>query len=128
MKASALLGAGWENDSLEVLWEDAERVFCRVWRDDVESERHAFIPVPFGAEHPTLQSINRLTHEYEIKDHLDAAWALRPLQLVREPGRTMLAVEYTGGEPLHRLVGQPMEIGRFLRLAAALSAALAQLH
>jgi PAS domain S-box-containing protein len=47
---------------------------------------------------------------------------------VRERGRTMLAVEYTGGEPLDRLIGQPMEIGRFLRLAVALSAALGQLH
>ncbi len=34
MKASALFGAGWENDSLEVLWRDAGRAFCKVWRDD----------------------------------------------------------------------------------------------
>ena len=40
----------------------------------------------------------------------------------------MLVVEYTGGEPLVRLVGQPMEIGGFLRLAVALSAALGRLH
>jgi len=33
-----------------------------------------------------------------------------------------------GGEPLDRLVRQPMEIGRFLRFAVALSAALRQLH
>ena len=30
MKVSALLGAGWENEFLNVLWEDAERVFCRL--------------------------------------------------------------------------------------------------
>ena len=30
MKASVLFGAGWENDSLEVLWRDAGRVFCRL--------------------------------------------------------------------------------------------------
>ncbi len=40
----------------------------------------------------------------------------------------MLVVDYTGGEPLDRLVRQPMEIGRFLRFAVALSAALRQLH
>ena len=57
-----------------------------------------------------------------------AAWALRPVELVRERGRTMLVVEYTGGEPLDRLIGQPMEVGRFLRLAVALSAALGRLH
>ena len=75
------------------------------------AHRHAFIPVLSSAEHPTLESINRLTHEYELKDYLDCAWALRPVELVRDPGRTMLVVEYAGGEPLDRLTGQPMEIG-----------------
>ena len=48
--------------------------------------------------------------------------------LVREPGQTMLVVDYAGGEPLDRLIRQPMEIGQFLRLAVALSGALGQLH
>ena len=47
---------------------------------------------------------------------------------MRERGQTMLVVDYTGGEPLDRLVRQPMEIGQFLRLAVALSGALGQLH
>jgi PAS domain S-box-containing protein len=128
MKTSSLSGAGGEYDSLEVLWENAERVFCRLWRNDAEGGKHAFIPVLSGAEHPTLDSINRLTHEYELKDYLDAAWALRPVELVRERGRTMLVVEYTAGEPLDRLIREPMEIGRFLRLAVALAAALSRLH
>src|SRR6185295_14067126 len=64
----------------------------------------------------------------ELKEHLDAAWALRPMELVRERGRTMLVVEYSGGEPLDRLIRQPMEVGKFLRLAVALSAALGRLH
>jgi serine/threonine protein kinase len=40
----------------------------------------------------------------------------------------MLLVEYSGGAPLDRLIGEPMEIGSFLRLAAALCAAMRQLH
>ena len=128
MKASVLFGAGWEDDSLEVLWRDAGRVFCRLWRDDAEGQTHAFIPIHSGAEHPTLESVNRLTHEYELQRYLDSAWALRPLELVRERGQTMLVVDYTGGEPLDRLVRQPMEIGQFLRIAAALSGAVGQLH
>ena len=128
MKASALFGAGWEDDSLEVLWRDAGRAFCRLWRDDAERETHAFIPITSGAEHPTLESANRLTHEYELQRYLDSAWALRPLELLRERGQTMLVVDYTGGEPLDRLVRQPMEIGAFLRIAAALSGAVGQLH
>ena len=71
MKASALFGAGWEDDSLEVLWQDAGRAFCRLGRDGPAGDRHAFIPVLSGAEHPTLESINRLIREYELKDYLD---------------------------------------------------------
>ena len=120
MTASASFSATGANDSFEVLWEDTERSFCRLRRDDAKVPRHAFIPALSGADHPTLESINRLTHEYELKDYLDTAWALRPVELVRDPGRPMLVVEYAGGEPLDRLTRQPMEIGRFLRLGRGL--------
>ena len=128
MKKSALLGPDWQDHPLEVLWEGAERTFCRLSHDGANGGKYAFIPVVSGAVQPTLESINRLAREYELRDYLDAAWALRPVELMRERGQTMLAVEYTGGEPLDRLVGQPMEIGQFLRLAIALSAALGGLH
>jgi predicted ATPase/signal transduction histidine kinase len=127
MRASASFGAGWENDSLEVLWEDGERAFCR-WRDRHVGDRHAFMPMVSSVGHQTLESTRRLTHEYALKDHLEAAWALRPLELLREREQTMLVVEYSGGEPLNRLVGQPMDIGLFLELAVALSAAVGRLH
>jgi serine/threonine protein kinase len=80
------------------------------------------------APHSTQESVNRLVHEYELKDYLDSAWALRPLELVREHGRTLLIVDFAGGVPLDRLIHQPMEIGRFLRLALSLSVALGRLH
>jgi serine/threonine protein kinase len=51
-----------------------------------------------------------------------------PVELVREHGRTVLLLEDPGGEPLARLLGQPTEMGRFLRFATGLSAALRQLH
>jgi PAS domain S-box-containing protein len=112
----------------EVLWQDTERALCKLSRAREERDRHAFIPVLSGAEHPTLESINRLTHEYGLKDHLDASWAVRPLELVREHGQTMLLVEYAGGQPLDRLLDGPMEIGTFLRVAVSMSSALSQLH
>ncbi len=40
----------------------------------------------------------------------------------------MLLLTDPGGEPLESLVGPPMETGRFLRLAIALSVALGQMH
>ena len=122
------MGVGGDKQALKVLWEDSERVFCRLGQDNARSHAHAFIPLVPDGEHPTIETINRLAHEYELRNHLDREWALRPIEFVREPGRTMLIVDYTGGEPLDRLIGKPMEIGRFLRLAAALSAALGRLH
>ena len=128
MNASVSLSKDTEGDLLEVLWEDADRVFCRLSRNDAEGYRHAFIPLNSAAEHPTLESLNRLTHEYELREYLDRTWALQPVELVRERGQSMLVVDYAGGEPLDRLTGQPIEIGQFLRVAVALSGALSQLH
>jgi hypothetical protein len=44
MKASVLLGAGWEDDSLDVLWRNADLAFCRLRRDVAEDGRHASYP------------------------------------------------------------------------------------
>ena len=75
MKASALLGAGWEDESVEVLWKDRERIFCRRWHDGAEGGKYAFIPFPVGTEQPTSESITRLRHEYKLRDYVDRAWA-----------------------------------------------------
>ena len=40
----------------------------------------------------------------------------------------MLILEDPGGEPLDRLLGEPMELRRFLRYAVGLAAALGKLH
>jgi len=63
-----------------------------------------------------------------LENELDDAWAVRPLKLVRESGRTLLVFKDPGGVPLDRLLGPPMEIVKFLRLAIALAAALVRLH
>src|SRR5271166_6887 len=68
------MGVGAESQALEVLWEDVERAFCRLGRGDAEGHRYAFMPVLPDGEHPTIGSINRLTHEYELRDYLDGAW------------------------------------------------------
>src|SRR5262249_11740225 len=43
-------------------------------------------------------------------------------------GRTTLVLEDAGGEPLNGRPGAPMEMGRFLRLAIAVAAAVGKLH
>src|SRR6202166_1467696 len=127
MNSSSSLGAGGVG-SLTVLSEDGERVLCRGWRDDGDGDRTAVLVVLSASEQPTPAFVDRLAHEYALKDELDGRSAARPLALVREHGRTMLLLEDPGGEPLDGLVGQPIEMGKFLRLAIGISAALRQLH
>ena len=40
----------------------------------------------------------------------------------------MLVLEDPGGEPLDRLLGAPMEVGSFLRLAIGIARAMGKLH
>jgi serine/threonine protein kinase len=112
----------------QVLWEDGERVFCRGWRLGDDSKRSAVLVVSPAAEHPSPSSLDHLTHEYSLKDELDGTWAVRPLDLVRQGGRTTLVLEDAGGEPLDRLLGAPMEVGCFLRLAIRVAKALGKVH
>jgi serine/threonine protein kinase len=113
--------------SLQVLWEDGERVFCR-GESQANGYRATVLVVLPAAEHPTPATLDRLAHEYGLKDELDGAWAVRPLEFVRERSRIMLVLEDTSGEPLDRLLKVPMEVGSFLRLAIAVAVALTQVH
>ena len=113
--------------NLHVLWEDGERIICRAERH-ADGDLPGVLTVLPAVEDPTPATLDRLAHEYELRDELDRAWAVLPLQLVRDGGRTMLILEDPGGQPLERQLGQPMELGQFLRLAITLSAALGELH
>jgi serine/threonine protein kinase len=116
------------NSGLSVLWEDGDRVFCRGWRKADNGHRISVLAVVPASEPPTPNYLERLVHEFGLKQELDSAWAVRPLELVREGGRAMLVLEDAGGEPLERLLGAPMEIRSFLRLAIGLATALGKLH
>jgi hypothetical protein len=113
---------------LQVLWEDGGLAFCRGWRDSVDGRRDGVLVLLPASEQPTQAAIDRLAHEYSLKDELDGAWAARPLELLRDHGQTVLALEDSGGELLSGLLGMPMDIGRFLRLAVGVAAALGKAH
>src|SRR5215468_345534 len=99
----------YSDDGSQALWEDGERVFRRGWRLDDEGKRRAVLLVASSADHPSRSSLDRLAHEYELRDELDGSWALRPLDLARDTGRTILVLEDEGGEPIDQLLGAPME-------------------
>jgi PAS domain S-box-containing protein len=121
------LGAG-AGSGLQVLREEAERLVCRGWRTDADGTRTATLAVLAATEHPTPGTLDRLAHEYALKDQLDIAWAARPLELAHEGGRIILVLEDPGGEPLDRLIDGPMVLERFLRLAIGVAAALGKVH
>ena len=80
------------------------------------------------SEYPSLGSLARLKHEYSFRDELDSDWAARPLALTRRGGRIELVLENPGGQLLDGLLGKPMELSGFLRLAINLAAGLGKLH
>jgi PAS domain S-box-containing protein len=114
------------NSGLPILWEDGERLFCR--GNSFGNDATPVLAVFPAIEHPALGVLDRLAHEYELRDELDAAWAAKPLEFVREQRRAVLLLQDPGGEPLGRLIGPPMGLEVFLRLAVALSVALSRLH
>jgi hypothetical protein len=96
-------GADW-NSGLQVLWADGERVFCRE-ESHTDGDGAGVLTVRPAAEYPSPATLDRLAHEYGLRDELDDAWAARPLQLVREHGRTSaarLAAIPAGESPANR--------------------------
>src|SRR6516225_699894 len=122
------LNSAYSDGSSQILWEDSERVFHRGWRLGDDGKRCAVLLVAPAADHPSRSTLDPFSHEYELKDELDGAWAARPLELAREANRTMLVLDDAGGEPLEMLLGAPMDIGRFLRLGCTVASALGKLH
>ena len=128
MNPASRIGPGEDDKSIEILWQDSERILCRISRDEANGDRYAFMPAGYAGENPVPDAIKRLEHEYELKDYLERDWAVRPLELTRDHGQAKLVVDFQGGERLDKLIGSPMEIGRFLRFAVALSTAIGRLH
>src|SRR5262245_65780746 len=106
---------GKEDGPLDILWQDGERLYRRIWRDADDGGRREFVVAQPCAEHPTQLTVNRLAHEYELRAYVESEWALRPLELVRERGQTMLVLDSTEASPLDEIVDTGLPIGAFLR-------------
>src|ERR1700687_3368831 len=103
MNPSSWFGAGGDS-SLQVLWEGCERVFCR-GKSHADGDQAAVLVVLPAAEHPTPVTLDRLAREYGLKDELDGAWAVRPLELVRQRRRMVAGVGDNRGGPLEQMRG-----------------------
>ena len=110
---------------VENLWEDGEVRLTRCWPDGGPATVLVVAPVH---DPPSASVVKRLEQEYALRAELGSGWAARPLELRYEGGRILLVLEDPGGQLLDRMTGIPFEIGRFLRLAIPMAAALGEVH
>jgi len=111
--------------ALESLRADGDFVLYR-GRSDADPQP-ILVVVP-SSKHPAQAALERLEHEYSLRTRIDPAWAVAPLALVREKGKTMLVLEDPGGQPLDLLLQRPFELAEFLRISVGLANALGRLH
>src|SRR5579864_4954497 len=114
---------------LDTLQRHGEFVLCRGrLRTGPNPHPPSVLMLMSRSEHPQPESVRMLEHELSLRAELDPAWAVPPVELTQHEGRTVLVLEDPGAEPLDQLVGTPMEMGQFLRVAIGFSAAVRQLH
>jgi len=115
------------NDGMQIVWDDGERLLCRGRRATEAGDRAVLMTRP-AAEQPLPASLERLAHEFSLRDELGETWAVQPLELVREQGQNWLVLEDPGGELLAGLLVAPLPIGTFLQLAISIAVTLGSLH
>jgi PAS domain S-box-containing protein len=81
-----------------------------------------------AAEETSFGCIQRLEHEYALKSELDTDWAARPIALTHHNGGMALVLEDPGGVPVDGLLGRPLDVSHFLRIAIPLAGALRHVH
>src|SRR6202163_1363737 len=81
-----------------------------------------------AAQETSLGCVERLQHEYALKAELDADWAARPVALTNYNDRMTLVLEDPGGAPVNQLLGRPLDVSQFLRIAIPLAGALRRVH
>ena len=110
---------------IETLREDGEFVVSRVRRGNGHP---SWLLVSLGAEQPVPASLVRLQRAHALRDDLDPSWASRPLEVVRHLGKPALLLHDPGGDLLESLLGRPMGVTGFLRIAIGIVNALSKMH
>ncbi len=114
---------------LKTVREDGEFILYRAsGKSQTDGSLCPLLVLAPASKRPAPATLRKMEHEFSLKAELDRAWAVQPLALTPYQGRSTLLLEDPGGEPLDELLGAPMELGLFLRLAMALAAAAAEVH
>ncbi|MFJ4067691.1 AAA family ATPase [Pseudomonas sp. NPDC089996] len=109
---------------LHILWNDGDRQFCRLRRPD---GTRVLLMRPAN-EQPLPATVDRLAHEYSLRDQLDASWALQPQALESSNGKLRLVLGDPGGQPLSALLVAPLGVEACLQLAVGICVALGRVH
>jgi len=109
----------------ETLRKDQEFVLYRGRSIDDASQILLLSPVTVN---PRPVSLKRLQHEYSLRDTMDPAWSARPIAMAYYSDRPVLVLEDPGGVPLDRLLSDPLDLARSLRLAIGLSTVIERTH
>ncbi len=77
---------------------------------------------------PTTFLVDRLEHEYELCRDLDPKLIARPLGLERYDDSVFMILEQGPDRTLASMLGSPMDVLPFLRIAIGITTALAEIH
>jgi serine/threonine protein kinase len=116
---------GLSTDLFEKVWEDREFFILRGRREGDGLRVLLLVPSP---DSPLSANTALLRQACALRNELDSSWAARPLDLVEFRGQTALLIEDPGGEFLDGLVGDPLAVPEFLRLAIGIVTAVGHLH
>jgi len=109
----------------EALRKDEEFILYRGRSDEDDSRILVLSP---AVQRPAPESLQRLEHQYSLKEELDPNWAIRPIAIARHWDRTVLVLGDPGGVPLDQLLDHPLDLAFSLGLAIGLSTAIGHLH
>ena len=94
---------------LEALGRDKDFNLYRATSKEGNSQILVLSP---AAEYPPSETLERLEHEYSLREELDLAWAARPIETARYRHSTVLVLD-DPGVPLDQLLSQPLDAPRY---------------
>lgn len=106
-------------------YESARRLGARlhrVWLEDGSSRLLA------GSRNDSAALLSLLQREYAFRHALHGDWAVQPESLIPSGQRSLLLGSDPGGLPLRELAQPALPVRKFLRLACAVTTAIAAMH
>jgi len=99
-----------------------------IYRVRPDGETRTVVIKTLKADNPSAAEIARLKHEYALIRDIEIDGIIKPLDVLELNGNIALVLEDFEGIALSKIIGDGLEIERFLALAARLADILGNLH